>query len=322
MMKIETWISQHAVLRKRMNANYMKELLWKIIRTVILSGLVFMILYPLLVKFTSSIKSASDLADPTVIFFPKEPSISNYRTIIKAVDYVNTFFTSVLFNLLMSALQIISCVMVAYGLARFKFKGRGLVFAMSIFTLVVPPQTIMFPMYLRFKYFNPATAFQLVGSFSRETSLDLIGTLWPFILLSITAVGFKNGLFIFMQRQYFRNQPIALEEAAYIDGCSPFMTFTRIMLPGAGPIILTTFLLSFVWGWNDAFYTQTLAPEMPLLSSKLFGVAFESFSTGSATMDVYLENAKMFLLIAPLIILYIFTQRHFTESIERSGLVG
>lgn len=321
-MNVKTWISQHPALRKRLNGNYLKDVLWKIVRTIVLAGLVFMILYPLLVKFSSSIKSAADLSDPTVIFFPKEPTFSNYRVIIKAVDYLGTFFYSVFFNLLMSALQIMSCVMVAYGLARFKFKGRGLVFALTIFTLVVPPQTIMFPMYLRFQYFNPATAFQLVGSFSWDTSINLINTLWPFILLSITAVGFKNGLFIFMQRQYFRNQPIALEEAAYIDGCGPFRTFIRIMLPGAMPIILTTFLLSFVWGWNDAYYTQTLAPELPLLSSKLFGVAFESFGTGSPIMDVYLENAKLFLLIIPLIILYIFTQRHFTESIERSGLVG
>lgn len=316
------WINKHPALRKRMNKTYMKGLLWRIARTVMLAGLVFMIIYPLLVQFTSSIKSASDLSDPTVIFFPKDPSFVNYRVLIDAIDYVPTFLYTVGFNLLMSALQIASCVMVAYGLARFKFKGRGLVFALSLFTLVVPPQTIMFPMFLRFKYFNPLHIFKLTGSFSAETSIELVGTIVPFILLSITALGFKNGLFIFMQRQHFRNLPNAMEEAAYIDGCGPFRTFVSIMLPGAKPIILTTFLLSFVWGWNDMYYSQALASELPLLASKLFGVAFEAFSTGSAVMDAYLENAKLFLLIFPLIILYIFAQRHFTESIERSGLVG
>ncbi|MBQ9860183.1 MAG: carbohydrate ABC transporter permease [Clostridia bacterium] len=321
-MQLKNWISEHKALRKRFNSHYLKGLSWRVVRTIMLAGLVFMILYPLFVQFISSIKSASDLGDPTVIFFPKNPTIVNYRVLFDAIEYPTAFLYTAVFNLAMSALQIASCVMVSYGLARFKFKGRGLVFALSLFTLIVPPQTIMFPMFLRFKYFNPLYIFKLTGSFSAATTLNLTGTWIPFLLLSLTAIGFKNGLFIFMQRQYFRNQPVAIEEAAYVDGCGPFRTFVSIMLPGALPIILTTFLLSFVWGWNDMFYTQALAPELPLLASKMFGVAFEAFSTGSPVMDAYLENAKLFLLIFPLIILYIFTQRHFTESIERSGLVG
>ena len=321
-MKLLNKITQHKTVRKRLSSSYLRGLLWRIVRTIMLAGLVFMILYPLLVQFISSIKSAADLGDPTVIFVPKDPTFVNYSVLLQVVNYPTAFLYTVFFNLLMSALQIASCVMVAYGMARFKFKGRGLVFALSLFTLIVPPQTIMFPMFLRFKYFNPLHLFKLTGSFSAANTVNITGTIIPFILLAITAIGFKNGLFIFMQRQYFRNQPVAIEEAAYIDGCGPFKTFIKIMLPGAMPIILTTFLLSFVWGWNDMYYTQALAPELPLLASKLFGVAFETFSTGSAVMDAYLENAKLFLLIFPLIILYIFAQRHFTESIERSGLVG
>lgn len=293
--------------------------IWVITRLVLLVGLSFMILYPIFVKFMTSIKSAGDLADPSIIFLPKHPTFNTYEIVFNAVGYPKTLLFTVLFTSMISLIQISSCIFVAYGLARFRFWGRKLVFGMTILTLIVPPQTMLLPLYFRFKYFSFLNLFKLWGNFE---GIDFIDTIIPFLLLSATAVAFKNGLYIFLLRQYFKNMPFVLEEAAYIDGCGPFKTFYRIMIPGALPMILTVFLLSFVWQWNDTYYTQTLSPNISTLSNKMFGMVFHYIGTGSDIINQFLESSKFFLLVSPLVVLYIFTQRFFTESIEKSGIVG
>ena len=115
----------------------------------------------------------------------------------------------------------------------------------------------------------------------------------------------------------------SLEEAANIDGCGTFKTFYRIMLPGAVPMLITVFLFSFVWQWNDFYYSSVLTPEIKVLSMQLLGIKFSSISASTGDLAyAVLNSPKLILLILPLIILYIFTQRFFTESIERSGIVG
>ena len=125
-----------------------------------------------------------------------------------------------------------------------------------------------------------------------------------------------------MLRQHFYNIPASLEEAAYIDGCGVFKTFYRIILPGAIPMLITVFLFAFVWQWNDFYYTQMLA-RLPTLNVKLAGMTLSGLdSAAGSMMGSMLQAPKFLLLIAPLVVLYLFTQRFFTESVERSGLVG
>ena len=308
---------------KKYNKNFIKRrtysLMWSLVRFVIIVGLAFIILYPVFFRFMVSIKSAADLNDPTVVFIPKHPTFNNYKTLLSAVNYFKTFFITAGFTLLTSILQISSCTMVAYGLARFTFRGRGIIFTTAMLSLIVPPQTMVFPLFIRFKYFNPIALFTFTGGIN---GLDLTNTLIPFILLSATAMAVKNGLYIFLLRQHFKNMPYVLEEAAYIDGCGPFATFLRIMTPGALPMIITVFLFSFVWQWNDYIYSSILAPGLPLLSTKLLGLKFLSLESYGDIYNAMLSTPKFFLLVTPLVILYFFTQRFFTESIERSGTVG
>ena len=125
-----------------------------------------------------------------------------------------------------------------------------------------------------------------------------------------------------MLRQHFKNMPMALEEAAYIDGCGPFRTFLRIMLPGSVPMLVTVFLFSFVWQWNDTVYSGIFFPEIPTLANKLYGMVFTTMGAGTTLMSAVLESPKFFLLITPIVILYLFTQKLFVQSISRSGIVG
>ncbi|MBS5661483.1 MAG: carbohydrate ABC transporter permease [Clostridiales bacterium] len=308
---------------KKMNLYHVSKWLWAIFRTVLIIGLGFMIIQPVIMQLSSSFKSISDLYDGSVYLIPKNPTLYNYRRVWEYLEYPLRFVNSLLYCGGCSLLQLASCTLVAYGLARFKFKGRGIVMGMVIFTLIIPPQTVLLSLYLQFQYFSPLSIFTLGMSLK---GINLIGTPWPLLILSATAVGFKNGLYIFMLRQHFKNLPKALEEAASIDGCGAFQTFFRVVLPGALPMMASILLFSFVWQWNDYFYTTILTPGMKIFTTVLSGTGssiarMDGQVIGNMQNMLY-DSAAFVLFIIPLIVLYLFTQKGFVQSIERSGLVG
>ena len=292
---------------------------WTIVRAVLIIGVAFMILYPLLIKLTVSLRSYSDSLDPMVFFVPKNPTLANFRVAFTALDYPRTALYSLLFCAAVSLLQTASCTMAAYSFSRFRYFGRNILFALSIVTLAIPPQVMLLPLFIKFHYFNPLALFQFGGTF---TGLNFIDTPIPFILLSVTCMGFKNGLYIYMLRQYFINVPNVLEEAANIDGCGTFKIFYRIMLPGAMPMLVSVFLFSFVWQWNDYYYTAMLAPNLQLLTTRIFTSAESILGHGADYWQAVTASPKILLMMAPLIVLYVFTQRFFVESVEKSGIVG
>lgn len=293
---------------------------WSVLRAFLIIGIAFLILYPIFVKLMTSFKSSADLYDPTVYFLPKHFTLDNFKAVWIAVDYPVSLLKTGAYVLLISGLQLISCTLVAYGFARFDFPGKKLLFALVIFTLVIPPQMLLLPLYLRFRFFNPLQLFSFSGTL---TGISLTDTIIPFVLLSALSVAFKNGLYIFLLRQHFKNVPQVLEEAAYIDGCGVYGTFIRIIVPGAKPMLATAFLFSFVWTWNDYYYTQILAPGLKTLNNTLMSLNFSNLSSlNDSLQESMLAAPKFLLLILPLVILYLFTQKLFTESIQKSGIVG
>ena len=143
------------------------------------------------------------------------------------------------------------------------------------------------------------------------------------IILSVTATGYRCGLYILLMRQYFRGVPKELEEAAYIDGAGTFRTFVSVMLPSAKTMMITIGLFACVWIWLDADYAPTLMFEMPLLVNRVDMISSVLFSVpNSGTLISLYSNAAVIVIILPLLILYLFTQKYFVQSIERSGLVG
>lgn len=311
----------------KINVPYIRKKLpmavWAVFRAVLLIGLAFLIIQPLLIKLASSFKNISDLYDSSVFFIPKNFSLRNYSRVLSFLNYDKTLITTTIYTIICSLLQVASCTMVAYGIARFKFKASGLILGMAIFTLVIPPQTVLLSLFMEFRYFSPLTI--LTMGF-KSGGLNLVGTPLPIIILSATAVAFKNGLYIFLLRQHFKNIPVAIEEAAYIDGCSDFKTFVKIMIPGAMVMISTIFIFSFVWQWNDYFYTTVLSSNMFLFSTKLVGLGYQLVSSEGNSrnfmQEMLYDSAGIIIHIIPLMILYGFTQKKFVQSIERSGIVG
>ena len=152
-----------------------------------------------------------------------------------------------------------------------------------------------------------------------------------YLIMCITCMGLKDGLYIYMMRQYFQGIPTSLEEAAYVDGCGTMHTFVKIMLPDALPTIASCFLFSFVWQWTDIFYARLFLPSsaISLYSTQMSSMVTKMgrYFSADASKAVVVPNGRQLQLIAiavlicaiPLIILYIFTQRTFVESLAMSG---
>ncbi len=302
-----------------LKANKLRKIIWSIVRTLIILGVSFVILRPVLTKISSSFMVERDLYDSTVHWIPKHFTWDNYKAMFEHMKYPKAFMNSLIFSLVVSGLQIASCTTVAYGFARFRFKGKKFLFSLVILTLLIPPQIIVLPLYLNFRFFT-------LWGLLPKPGINLLNSYWPFILTSITATGMKNGLFIYIMRQSFKGMPRALEEAAYVDGAGRFKTFATVMLPGAIPSIVTIFLFAFVWQWNDYYFTSLYMGGKNLLSQTLDMAAHNyAHSLGAQFTSQYislLNNAGMMLFITPLLILYAVLQRYFIESIERTGIVG
>ena len=281
------------------------SLLWKLVRAVILLGLCYIILYPFFIKVVNAFKTYSDFIDPTVRFLPKTFTWGNVRHVVKEMSYWSALQNTLLISVALGALQTLVCAVVGYGFARFQFKGRNLCFFLVIFSLIVPSQTILLPLYLKFKAF--------LGVFK------LIGTAWPLVILSMTGLGIKNGLYIFMFRQFFRNMPKELEEASYLDGCGTLRTFTKIMLPAATAVMTTVFLLALAWQWTDTVFSPLFLDEVNILSKNVSALAQ---SAGKPIEVANYVNIGAVLAVLPIALIYIVLQKFFVESIDRACIVG
>ena len=296
--------------------------LWKIFRFVLLVGISYVILYPLLIKFSLVFMDRSNLTDITVKWIPRDFTLDNIKVVSAILDYWPTLFKTVGLCLVVSLLQVAVCTLAGCGFARFKFRGRGILFFLTIATLVIPPQTYIIALYQQFQSFGVASLFTGNGG------INLINSVWPFILLSVTGMGIRSGLYIYILRQSFRALPKELEEAAYVDGANTAQTFFRVLLPNSIPTVLVSFILSFVWQWNDTFFTTLFAPKLGTMALKLNGirVSVTDYLGGWQTIsDAYtscLINTGTLLTALPIILLFILCQKFFVQGVERTGLVG
>lgn len=313
---------------KRMTPARAANGVWKVVRGVIIIGICFIILQPLFVKLSAAVMSESDLYDSSVKYIPKNFTLDNFKMAIKGMNLKVTMVRTFLLSGGVSVLQLMACLLTAYGFARFRFPGRKLLFGCILFTMIVPPQIIMLPMFMFYRFFD----FLGIPSAVTGSSVNLINTAWPYVIQAITCTGFKNGLYIYMLRQFFKGMPRELDEAAFVDGCGKLRTFIQIMLPSAVPMMITVFLFGFVWQWTDNFYASLYLPTTKVMATSLGSLAasvysqYESFggsmnfiSPGFASM---MNNTGVIITILPLIVLYLICQRHFIEGIERSGIVG
>ena len=310
---------------------FLKKVVWYIFRLVLLAGLAFVVLSPFFYRIAESFMSPEDFVDVTVRLIPKHFTLQTYKAVIIENGYFQAFKNTLFLSLTCAILQTLSCCLVGYGLAKFKFRGNKLVFFLVILTMVIPHFSMQFSFSLNFTYFGEGFfgflhAIHLVPD-KLANGVNLMNTYWPMMLLSITSLALKNGLYIFLFRQFFRGVPDELEESAYIDGSGIFRTFVQIILPLSVPMMITVFLFSFCWQWTDALYTEKMfmpSADVSLLM-KLREKIPMSLDIDFAAQDAYktaIRGTNGILIILPLIILYAFCQKFLVQGIERSGLTA
>ena len=296
-----------------------------VIRGLLMFGLCFMIIQPLITRFSLSLMGEQDMYDSTIRLLPRHVTLDNYRIVADLTVLPTSMINTAWISLLMSLCQVVSTTLVAYGFARFEFPLKKFWFACVVALIVIPPQTIQSALYMTFSKFD------ILGIFKATTgdTLSIRTSIWPYIMMCLTCMGLKDGLYIYMLRQYFKGVPESLEEAAYVDGCGTMHTFVKIMLPDAVPIIASCFLFGFVWQWTDLFYSRNF-----LSGYMLYAVQMSTMTTRmgryyatSLTDAITVTNGRSLQLISiavlfcciPLIILYCFTQRTFVESLAMTG---
>ena len=316
------------------NLAFYTNIVWYIFRFVILLGVSYVVLYPFFTKIAASFMSPEDFIDVTVMLIPKYPSLDQYKAIFLENDYIAAFFNTLSLSLISAILQTFVSCLVGYGLAKFKFKGNALVMGAVILTMVVPHGTVYLSMFMQFRYFDLFDFFGLFESFGYTGIIDAIAgnggvqltaSYWPLVILSATGLAFKNGLYIFMMRQFFRGVPDELEESAYIDGSGTLRTFLQIIIPLSVPMMITIFLFAFSWQWTDDFYTNMFISTNKIkLMPDIVGIP-KSLETTYAGQELYysaINNTCGLMIIMPLVVMYLFCQRYLVQGIERSGIVG
>ena len=326
---------------KFLNFYFFQTVVIKIFRFIFLLGIAYIVLFPFFSKIAGSFMAPEDFIDVTVRLVPKNFTLDIYKAIWTDLDYLEALINTTLISLLLALLQTFTCCVIAYGLAKYKFKGNGLIFMLVMVTMIIPHKTLQSSMSMNFTYFDIANILSTLsggtivdidffGLFQftlDENSINLKNTIWPFIILSVTGLAFKNGLYIFMLRQFFRGIPDSLEESAYIDGSGDFRTFLQIILPMSVPMMITVFLFSFCWQWTDTFYTSmffTNMKEAPMMLSQIIGIpkSLDTEYAGQMLYETAIRNTCGIMIIAPLVVLYVFLQRYLVEGIERSGLTA
>ena len=305
------------------------QVMIKIIRFVLLFGLCFLILEPIFNKISVSFMEKQDLYNPIVVSIPIHFTGKNYQVAASIMSYKEALKNSIVISLTIAILQTVMCTIVGYGFSRFKFPLKNLWFACVMALIIVPPQAFSSSLVLHFNNYDILGIIKLI----KGAPINLRGSVLPYYLMSATCMGLKNGLYIYLVRQFFRNIPVDLEEAAYIDGCGMFKTFIRIMVPQSKPIVTSCFLFSLVWQWTDGFYSKLFLGGKKLVSTSLATIADSlgvyvarelGMVNAQTNVSTQYTNCIMstgtLLIVFPIVLVYLVAQKAFVESISSTGI--
>lgn len=302
--------------------NDIKNLFVAVVRVAIIVGVSYVILSPLIGMFVNAISSTKDAYNPMVFVIPQYPTLERFQLAFTRLDYLPTMARDLAYTLTTTLVQLLICSMVGYGFARFDFPFKKFLFACVVVMIVIPTHTIMLPLYLTFRSFDPLGLMTLI----KGAPLNLMGSVAPVYIMSFLGCGVRSGLYIYIFNQFFRGLPKEIEEAAFVDGCGTWYTYFGIMLRNAMPAVITVTVFSIVWQFNDTFYAKLfLVSENIVISKKI-----SSLQATIANLDKVLDpniqelylDAGILLVILPIIIIYLLLQKNFIEGVERSGIVG
>lgn len=310
------------------------KLLTVLFRYILLICLGFIIVTPIFKTLKEAITAQSALGLKNTAWVPPAVSLQSLVTAWKILDYDKAIWFSMLNTAVLAILQTLCASLAAYSFARLKFKGSNILFGLVIFTIIVPSQSIMLAQYISFRNFDIFGIFEAITG----APANLIGSTGAIYLLAATGMGVKGGLYIYILRQSYRQLPVSIEEAAYVDGAGFLKTFFKIVFPSVSSTLTTVAVLSFVWNYADVYYISLLSPTDLHLPLRLVHIASNMrwaitdvekympaqyiIQADNPVVQSAVASACALYVIAPLLLIYMFIQRRFVQGVERSGLGG
>lgn len=277
-----------------------------------LIGFGFVFIYPLIYMTAKSFMDVPDLRNPMVNLVPTMVDVSNYRAAARVLNFWPALINSLVVSLIPAVLQSIVCCVTAYGLSRYTFPGRRLVFGLILLTFVIPPTVTMLPQFLMYR------------------QLGLVDTPYAFTIPALFGQGLRSAILILVFYQIQSSIPHSLDEAARIDGAGAVKLFLRIGIPLSLGGFVVSFLFSLIWYWNEttltSLYMGNVLSTLPMQLEK-FEMTFNRVygarsARGAKSINEAIYLAGTMLSILPLLILYFFTQKQFVQSVDRTGITG
>lgn len=319
---------KHAVKNRKQNKKYNKfvgffdlrkshnilSVLGHIIVYIVMIVVAYIFLKPLIDMLTKSFMTTKDLINPEVFYISTAPTIKNYPTAMEVLDLWNALFNSIWFSAVLAICQTVVSALAAYAFARLAFKGKKLCMAFLLLAFIVPTPVLIVPR---------ITIFDSIGTLIH---FNFFGTIIPNILVTVLGQGVYSTILILIFYNFFKQIPYDLDEAAYLDGANSFQVLWHVIIKLSLPVILTVFLFSFVWNWNESLMTSTfVGSSLKLIPSQLnlFDSLFsKSQASGGYDLNEGYKMAATVVSVLPLIILYLIVQKQFIEGIEQSGITG
>ncbi|SHJ40246.1 multiple sugar transport system permease protein [Tessaracoccus bendigoensis DSM 12906] len=260
---------------------------------LILGGLVM--LFPFVWQILMSLSTNAEIQSVPPQLIPEQFMWSNYTDVFAKIPFLSQFGTSVLITVVRTVGQVVLCSLAGYAFARMRFRGRNLLFGLLLAILMIPGQAYLIPQYQIIK------------------SLNLLET-WGGVVLP----GIFSAFGTFLMRQAFLSMPKELEEAARLDGCNPWQTFWRVMLPLAKPSLSAVAIVTVLWSWNDLLWPLIITSRednMPLS----VGIATLA---GQYSSDWAIMMAASVMAMAPIFVLFFSMQKRVIEGLAASGVKG
>jgi len=228
---------------------------------------------------------------PTIL--PKEWRIENYSNVFEAVDFLKYYINTIILTLGRTIGQLILCSLAAFAFARLNFPGKNVLFILMLSVLMVPAQVILIPNY---------------------ATLTQLGWIDTFAALIVPGIFSAYGTFLL--RQFFMGIPKELDEAAKIDGCSYFGIYWRIILPNSTPALTALGIFTILAAWNDFLWPLVMTNSE---SMRVLSVGISTFS-GQYSTDYPLLMAGAVLSTIPMLLMFIFLQKHLLAGIALGGV--
>lgn len=257
--------------------------------------LVFIFLMPILWIIGSSFKSVGELFSWPPTFMGKHPTLDNYSIALAQGDFGTYFINTIFVSIVATVLTVVVNVMSGYAFAKYQFKGRNILFAVVLTTLMVPLEVIMIPI------------------FKVIVATNLYDSRWGLIIPAVA-----SPTAVFLVRQYYVGIPDAYMEAARIDGASEHNIFTKIMLPLAKPVISVLCIFSFMWRWNDYLWPKLVINNKARYTIQL---ALANFS-GEYSVDWNSLLAMSVISMIPVLVVFVTLQKYIIGGMTAGGIKG